>query len=113
MRDQAVDIGILTITPGVEVQMVKWTKTAGMLHDPTTHKARIKLNGLPFHCWNKEAITDLVSGFGTLLRIAPFFVPGNYENLKILLGCFHPVNIPRNLFGTDDPSSCTVEVLIG
>lgn len=100
MRDDAVRMGVFVLDCDVEVQLVEWTDELGMLHEPTMHRARIRLHGVPLQYWNKEDLSDLVAGFGYLVRVAPFFDNGNHEVLRILVACHDPENIPKK-YSTD------------
>ncbi|KAF3340358.1 Zinc knuckle [Carex littledalei] len=110
MRDDAVRMGVFALDRDAEVQLVEWNDELAMLHEPTTHRARIRLHGLPLQYWNKEDLSDLVAGFGYLVRVASFFDNGNHEILRILVACHNPENIPKNILVTDDPNSTIVQV---
>ncbi|KAF3335858.1 hypothetical protein FCM35_KLT20365 [Carex littledalei] len=110
MRNQAVDICVFTIQPRVEVQLAAWTTHTGMVYDPTTHKARIKLHNLPLQHWNWEDIAQLVSGFGSLEKMATPLENDNYVEMTILVGVYHPFKVPLTLSATADPCSTTVDV---
>lgn len=110
MRDAAVRVGVFVLDRDVEVQLVEWTEELGMLHEPTTHRARIRLHGVPLQYWNKEDLSDLVSGFGYLVRVAPFFPYGNYEVLRVFVAFHDPAKIPKNILLIDDPNSTIVQV---
>ncbi|KAF3325155.1 hypothetical protein FCM35_KLT10226 [Carex littledalei] len=112
LRDQAVAVCAFTLGPNMHLQLVKWTPGMGGIYDPVTHKARLRLYGLPNHNWNIHDLDILVSGFGHLFRVEPFYSTGNHQEIRILVGCFHPINIPRTIDLSEEPHSCIVHVVI-
>ncbi|KAF3341779.1 hypothetical protein FCM35_KLT00417 [Carex littledalei] len=107
MMKRAVQVGALTLSPGVQVQIMEYSRHAGMTYDPTTHKARILIHDLPHCFWTWEHIAQMVSGFGALEKMAPVFVNGNYSELRVLVGCYHPTKIPPYVTVTQDPFTIT------
>ncbi|KAF3339108.1 Zinc knuckle [Carex littledalei] len=110
MMRQAVQVGMFHLGPGIQVQLAAYKKNDGMTRDPTTHKARIKIHNLPLRFWHWDAVSQLVCGFGQLERIAPYFTNGNYDELRVLVGCYHPMKIPPYVTATADPHSVTVQL---
>lgn len=110
MMKQALNIGVFILSPGVQVQMKEYSRHAGMSYDPSTHKARLKIHDLPFDFWTWEDLSQMVSGFGTLERFAPVFTNGNYSELKVLVGCYHPTKIPPYVTTTEDPHTITCQI---
>ncbi|KAF3328895.1 Cellular nucleic acid-binding protein [Carex littledalei] len=112
LRDQAVAICVFTLGPNMHLQLVEWTPGMGGVYDPVTHKARLRLYGLLNHNWNIHDLDILVSGFGHLLRVEPFSSTGNHQEIRILVGCYHPINIPRTIDLSEEPHTCIVHVVI-
>ncbi|KAF3328934.1 Zinc finger protein GIS2 [Carex littledalei] len=112
LRDQAVAVCVFTLGPNMHLQLVEWSPGMGGVYDPVTHKARLRLYGLPNHNWNIHSLDILVSGFGHLLRVESFHSTGNHQEIRILVGCFHPINIPRTLDLSEEPHSSIVHVVI-
>ncbi|KAF3320205.1 Cellular nucleic acid-binding protein [Carex littledalei] len=112
LRDQAVAICAFTLGPNMHLQLVRWSPGMGGVYDPSTHKARLRLYGLPNHNWNIHDLDILVSGFGHLLRVEPFYSTGNHQEIRILVGCFHPINIPRTVDLSEEPNSTIVHIVI-
>ncbi|KAF3321452.1 hypothetical protein FCM35_KLT14705 [Carex littledalei] len=110
MMKQAEQVGMFHLGPGIQVQLAACRKEDGMTHDPTTHKARIRIHDLPLRFWHRDAISQLVCGFGQLERIAPYFTNGKYNELRVLVGCYHPMKIPPYVTATADPRSVTVQL---
>ena len=54
----------------------------------------------------------MVAGFGYPLRTAPYFINGNYEELRMLIACRHPTDIPKYIHLTDEPYGATIDVIL-
>ncbi|KAF3335310.1 hypothetical protein FCM35_KLT19817 [Carex littledalei] len=78
LRDHAVAVCAFTLGPDVQLQLVEWSPGMGVVYDPITHKARLRLYGLPLHNWNIHDLDIVVSGFGHLLRVENFSTNGNH-----------------------------------
>ncbi|KAF3340752.1 Zinc knuckle [Carex littledalei] len=112
MKNQAVDTCLFQLGPGVQVQLVAWTRETGMVYDPTTHKVRLRLHDVPFHFWNWDHLAEMVGGFGTLEKFAPVFDNDNFDELRVLVGCHHPIQIPPYLTASQNDHSVTIQVEI-
>lgn len=110
MRNLAVEEGVFHLGNNTEVQLIEWADEMGMAYDPTTHIARLRLTGVPLQNWNRSDLTSIVSGFGYLLRVAPFFVNGNYDTLQVLVACRDLLSIPRGIMLTDEPHATMIQV---
>lgn len=84
----------------------------GGVYDPVTHRARLRLYGLPLHNWNIHDLDIIVSGFGHLLRVENFFTNGNHHEIRILVGCFHSINIPQTLDLSEEPNMTIVTIVL-
>lgn len=58
-----------------------------MIFDPIYIRARIRLHGVPPQHWNRGDIATLISGFGYLIRMAPYISNENYRYLRIFVAC--------------------------
>ncbi|KAF3331757.1 Zinc finger protein GIS2 [Carex littledalei] len=112
LRDHAVAVCAFTLGPDVQLQLVEWSPGMGVVYDPVTHKARLRLYGLPLHNWNIHDLDIAVSGFGHLLRVENFFTNGNHQEIRILVGCFHPINIPQTIDLSEEPNTTIVHVVL-
>ncbi|KAF3324266.1 Zinc finger protein GIS2 [Carex littledalei] len=112
LRDHAVAVCAFTLGPDVQLQLVEWSPGMGVVYDPVTHKARLRLYGLPLHNWNIHDLDIVVSGFGHLLRVENFFTNGNHQEIRILVGCYHPINIPQTIDLSEEPNTTIVHVVI-
>lgn len=108
LRNRACDICAFHLGDGVQIQLTRWVKNSGMIPDPTTHMARLKVHDLPHQFWTEEDLSDLVSGFGTLERMSDFPQNENYEELRVLVACYHPTHILEDITATQDSSSVAV-----
>lgn len=97
MMKEATDMCVFMLGPGIEVQLTEWTNEAGMLFDPSSNLARVKLLGVPYKNWNKHDVADIVSGFGTLQKMALVSDNENYEYIHALVDCHRPKKVPRYL----------------
>lgn len=112
LRDHAVAVCVFTLGPDVQLQLVEWSPDMGRVYDPVTHMARLRLYGLPLHNWNIHDLDIIVSGFGHLLRVETFFTNGNHQEIRILVGCFHPINIPQTIDLSEEPNTTIVTVVL-
>lgn len=110
MLKEACDICVFALGPRVEVQLAPWTTEAGTMYDPTSNLARIKIYSLPFNRWNRRDVGMVVSGFGQLVRVAPFFQNDNYEYITALVDVRHIDRVPRYATVGTKSRPCTVQI---
>ena len=85
LRNIAVHVGVYTVARGVDIQLRAWTTSINMARDPTTHKARITIHGLPMQYWNFIGVSRLICGFGYPEIMRPVITNCNFESLKVLI----------------------------
>lgn len=110
MRKQAVQIGIFVLDQNSHVQLAEWKPCMGMAYDPASHKARLRLYGVPREKWNIDDLDQLLSGIGHVVKMAPVIVNGNYETVRVLLQCHNPAQISPSLLLSTHPYS-TVAII--
>lgn len=110
LRNMACYIGAFMVAPGVQIQLREWTTSLAMVRDPTTHKARIRLHGLPFGYWNYPDVNHLISGFGYAERMSEVVINQNFKVLQVLVACYDAADIPPSLWLTKNPHSRVVHV---
>lgn len=110
LRNMACYIGAFMVAPGVQIQLREWTTSLAMVRDPTTHKARIRLHGLPFGYWNYPDVNHLISGFGYAERMSEVVINQNFKVLQVLVACYDAADIPPSLWLTKNPHSWVVHV---
>lgn len=112
MRNMAVYAGTLMVAQGAYVQLRAWSPNLAMVRDPTTHVARIRFHGVPLQYWNLPDINHLVSGFGYVERMSSVVTNGNFSELRALVACFNPVNVPPSLWLFKSPYSKIVHLTL-
>ncbi|KAF3338341.1 hypothetical protein FCM35_KLT17178 [Carex littledalei] len=110
MKNEAVRVGVFNIGANADVQLVPWTPGIGLNYDPTSHRARLRLHGLPLHNWNHDNIEDLLAGVGYLIAIAPFETSTDLQSIRVLIACHHPTHIPNTLLAGVEPYTTQVVV---
>ena len=110
LRNMACYVGAFMVAPGVQIQLREWTTSLAMVRDPTTHKARIRLHGLPFTYWNFPQVNHLISGFGYAERMSEVVTNQNFKVLQVLVACHDAADIPPSLWLTKNPHSRVVHV---
>lgn len=110
LRNMACYVGAFMVAPGVQIQLREWTTSLAMVRDPTTHKARIRLHGLPFTYWNFPQVNHLISSFGYAERMSEVVTNQNFKVLQVLVACHDAADIPPSLWLTKNPHSRVVHV---
>ena len=112
LRDRLVFSNSHFIDEQSEVHFNAWSFFYNMNYNPTNYQALIRLTGVPLHDWTPAELRTMVSAFGYPLRTLPYFMNGNYQDLRMLIACRHPADIPRYIHLTDEPYGATIDVIL-
>lgn len=81
----------------INITLHPYSPELQMAFDPLCARVRIRVYGVPLQHWNRADMLTLVSGFGYPLRIAPYFINGNYEYLTMLIATSDSEEVPFHL----------------